>query len=329
MSAITPVFLLSLPRSGSTLVQRVLATHPEIVSAPEPWILLPLLTPLEPSMPLSTAWQATVDGAVRDFLGELPGGEEDYLAALKPFVERLYSGAAGDEEARYFLDKTPPYHWIVEQLFRLFPEAKFIFLWRNPLGVLSSMVETFCDGKWRLDRFRGTVFNGLANLVAAYEGHRETSLAIRYEDLLDGDLAPWGEIATYLELEFDPAMLLEFGKRQYAGRLGDPTGVRLYSSVSREPLDKWRKTIDSPVRRLWCERYLEWIGEGRLETMGYDLGALRDDLAEAGAPGRGTLRDTTQLTRAVARDLAVKATKGWDPGALSTWELLRQRSAPR
>src|SRR5688500_15750036 len=39
----TPLFLLSLPRSGSTLAQRILAAHEAIATASEPWILLPYL----------------------------------------------------------------------------------------------------------------------------------------------------------------------------------------------------------------------------------------------------------------------------------------------
>ena len=41
--SVRPVFLLSLPRSGSTLVQRLLASHPEVATAAEPWVMLPHL----------------------------------------------------------------------------------------------------------------------------------------------------------------------------------------------------------------------------------------------------------------------------------------------
>ena len=42
-----PLFLFSLPRAGSTLTQRLLAAHPAICSAAEPWILLPLFHALD------------------------------------------------------------------------------------------------------------------------------------------------------------------------------------------------------------------------------------------------------------------------------------------
>ena len=37
----------------------------------------------------------------------------------------------------------------------MFPDAKVIFLWRNPLAVVASIVETWTKGKWNVDRWQG------------------------------------------------------------------------------------------------------------------------------------------------------------------------------
>ncbi len=322
--SVQPIFLLSLPRSGSTLVQRVLSTYPEVATASEPWVMLPFLTPLEPAMPLANGWQGSVNDAFRDFLAELPRAEEDYLERLRPFAEGLYADAA-DPGARYFLDKTPPYHWIVNQLFKVFPDAKFVFLWRNPLSVVSSVIETFCEGRWRPDGYRGTLFEAPRNLVAAHERHRDRSIAIRYEDLIGGEVEPWERLTAYLGLDFSPSSLAEFPQVNLNGRHGDPVGTRLYSSVSREPLEKWRRSIRTSVRRLWCERYLRWLGPQLLAAMGYDLDRLLAELRGAPSGGPGTARDIGDLTRAMTREaagMAVLGTRG-----MSNWGLLRPGSA--
>lgn len=318
--SIQPIFLLSLPRSGSTLVQRVLSTYPEVATTSEPWLLLPFLTPLEAEMPLATGWQGTVNDAFRDFIAELPRAEADYLERLRPFAEQLYADAA-HADARYFLDKTPPYHWILEQLFKVFPDAKFVFLWRNPLSVVASVIDTFCDGRWRPDGFRGTLFEAPRNLVASHERHRGRAFGVRYEDLIGGDVEPWQRLTAYLGLDFSPDSLSQFPQVQLNGRHGDPTGTRLYSAVSREPLDKWRRCIRTPVRRLWCERYLRWLGPELLAAMGYDLDRLLADLRASPERGPGTARDASDLTRAMAREamgMAVLGTRG-----MSNWGLLR------
>ena len=48
-----PIFVFSLPRSGSTLLQRVLMSHNDISSVAEPWILLPQIYSLKKEGTLS------------------------------------------------------------------------------------------------------------------------------------------------------------------------------------------------------------------------------------------------------------------------------------
>ena len=64
-SEVRPVFILSLPRAGSTLLQRMLNVHPEIASTVEPWILLPFLSSLREGGYVSGVGHATMLKAVR------------------------------------------------------------------------------------------------------------------------------------------------------------------------------------------------------------------------------------------------------------------------
>lgn len=321
-----PIFVLSLPRSGSTLVQRVLSTYPAVATSAEPWLLLPFLGPLEAQIPVRTGWQQSVDEAVRAFIAEMPRGEDDYLEALRPFVAQLYARAAGTE-CEYFLDKTPPYHWVAKPIFRLFPEAKFVFLWRNPLSVVASVIETFGNGRWRPDDYRGTLFEGPRNLVAAYEANAERALAIRFEDLLGVEADAWRRLADHLGLEFSPESLSAFTNVRFEGGHGDPVGVHRYAQLSNEPVEKWRRTLSSPVRKLWCRRYLRWLGEDALATMGYDLGDLLRDLDGLPMEHARLGSDLGQMGRGLAREAVAAAAFG-DRGA-STWNLLGRGGAER
>ena len=276
---VQPIFLLSLPRSGSTLVQRMLATYPAVSTTSEPWIMLPLLTPLRRGTPGDVGWQRTLNTAVAEFAARLRGGEERYRSGVQEFAMKLYAEAA-TPGARYFLDKTPPYHWIADELFELFPQGRFVFLWRNPIAVASSTMETWQKGHWRPDRSTGALFSGVENLVDAFERHRDRALGLRYEDLLDPSGDAWRSLTDYLELPFNPQLVEAFPTVTLDGQTGDPTGTVRYSRLSQEPLVKWRTTAATPLRRAWCRRYLRWIGERRLNAMGYSLDGLLDDLAQ-------------------------------------------------
>lgn len=322
------MFLLSLPRSGSTLAQRVLATYPGVATSSEPWFLLPLLAPLIGSVPNATSWQQSVDRAFLEFVRSLPDEEEAYLEQIRGVTTRLYRSAAGPE-ADFFVDKSPPYHWIVDLLFRLFPDGRFVFLWRNPLAVVTSIVETFCDGRWRPDRFRGTLFHGLPNLVAAYERHSEQALALRFEDLVGADHhRAWRQLSEYIGIKFDPDSLAAFSDVRLGGSLGDPTGVREFGRLSESPLRKWRDTVNNPLRRFWCQRYLEWIGDDRLSTMGYSLDALEQELSTTGSGWSGMARDAGDATASATRE-AMAASLA-DHSLMSSWAaLLRFRTDTR
>jgi Sulfotransferase family len=139
--AINPIFIFSISRSGSTLVRRVIAAHNGVATVSEPWIPLPYLCALRSRGVRAEYEHGLMLTAIEDFCRELPAEEEDYRAELRSFVLRLYEKAA-DGEARSFLDKSPPYCLIAEEIMRLFPSGKFVFLWRNPLSIVASIIET-------------------------------------------------------------------------------------------------------------------------------------------------------------------------------------------
>ena len=281
----TPVFLLSLPRAGSTLVQRVLAASGAVATAPEPWILLPQVYALRERGIAAEYGQIPASRAIREFAIGLPGGQDAYEEEVRAFAERLYARAAGG--SRYFLDKTPRYHLIVEDLFRVFPDARFVFLWRNPLAVAASIVETWGRGRWIVDRYRVDLVDGVENLVRAYEGHRSRATAVRYEDLVAEPGAAWPRLFGALDLPFDPGVLERFSEVRLEARMGDPTGTKRYAELSTEPLDKWRSTLRGSVRVRWAKSYLEGLGRDRLAVMGYDLDGLLGQLdGLGGAPAR-------------------------------------------
>jgi hypothetical protein len=297
--ALRPIFLFSISRSGSTLIQRIIAAHDGIATASEPWLLLPHAYTLRPRGVDAEYVHPLMVAAIEDFCDELPRGGEDYLAAMRRFSLDLYQQAAG-EGATHFLDKSPPYCLVAEEIMRLFPEAKFVFLWRNTLSVLASMIETW--GPWHPTMMSSDLFVGLPRLVAAYEKSREQAHTARFEDLVAADSGAWRSLMDYLEIEFEPSALERFAEVSLNGRMGDPTGSRRYSKLSREPDEKWKATLSNPIRRAWCRRYLRFLGTERLATMGYDRAGMERELDAQPASMDHLLPDLGQLMVDVAKE---------------------------
>jgi hypothetical protein len=297
--AIQPVFIFSISRSGSTLVQRILGAHKGIATVSEPWLLLPHAYTLRPQGVDAEYLQPLLVDAIEDFCAELPEGTEGYLAEMRGFALRLYEKAA-DDGATHFLDKSPPYCLIAEEIMRLFPEGKFIFLWRNPLAVLASMIETW--GPWRPTLMSNDLFIGLPRLVAAYEANRANALSVRFEDLVGGEEASWSRATEHIGIEFEPDALEQFAGVELHGRMGDPTGRKLYSALSAEPDQKWKQTLANPLRRAWAHRYLRFLGSERLATMGYDRVRVEHQLDAQPSSLDSLIPDLGELVKDLAKE---------------------------
>jgi hypothetical protein len=327
--SVQPIFLLSQPRSGSTVVQRVLGAHADIATVSEPWALMPLLAARRPGGyergRLQSRYQSFTSLGIGEFSRALPGGDEAWYAQVREFGLGLYTHAARGK--RFFLDKTPGYAPFAGELMRAFPDAKFIFLWRNPLAVVSSSRRLDGRGRWNAHHFRASLFDSVDALVGAYRSHADRVIGVRYEDLVAGEDA-WHRIAAYLGIEFEPEALERFAERPLEGTLGDPDRDR-FSGLVSDRADRWRESIDNPVRVAWCRRYLRWIGRERLATMGYDLDGLLADLAALeGVSWRGAGGDLAVLGIAAARE-AAKARLPAHHGDPSVWRMLLGRGAER
>ncbi len=130
------VFVISPPRAGSTLLQRMMAAHSEIFTHPEPH----LITPIAHLGVYQNVDKAPYDHinaaeATKAFIEGLPGGEQDYLDALRAYTDTLYGRMLSTSESSYFLDKTPANALVLPFLQRLYPDAKYVVLTRHPLAV--------------------------------------------------------------------------------------------------------------------------------------------------------------------------------------------------
>jgi len=267
---VRPIFLLSLPRSGSTLLQRLIATHPAVATTSEPWFLLPLFLGYRNGYLYANYRQQYLAQAFTEFLGELPEGLATYRAAVRSFATTLYERACESGQT-YFLDKTPRYYLIAEDLVDTFPEARFLLLWRNPLAVAASCCETWGEGRWNLYNHRNDLYHGIANLAELQRRHSDRLLVLHYEDLVTAPDACLIKVFRYLGLDPVPDAAQRFQQVRLSGSLGDKKGDRVFFEVSTAPRDSWPASLATLPRRIWARRYLRWIGGERLLLMGYEL----------------------------------------------------------
>lgn len=128
-----PVFIVGMPRSGSTLVEQILSAHPEIHGAGEVKYLSNSLNGLRDRFPSLSRYPAMV--------GELTEGQYGVLA--QDYLQRI-SNQAGS--AARITDKLLTNYYFVGLIHLLFPNARIINTRRNPIdNCLSAFTKLFKD----------------------------------------------------------------------------------------------------------------------------------------------------------------------------------------
>ena len=280
MSKIQPLFLISLPRSGSTLLQKMLTVHPDIYSIAEPWILLPLAGLDNNDLIVSRYWHRTCSSAFKDLINELPEKKKEYNKIISEFALNIYESLSKNSDARYFLDKTPRYYLILPFIKEIFPKSKVIFLARNPLDVYASILKT-----WHHDFINPTLMANYIDLImgpelmaAGMESYKSAAHIIHYEKMISDTETVLRQLCEFLEIEFLKEMLTDYKKIEYSGKMGDAVGINKYDKISTESIETWKPSVNSPFRKWYLKRYINKLGAFTLKSFDIDRDTILNEL---------------------------------------------------
>ena len=289
------IFLLSQPRAGSTLLQRMLAAHSAIHTTQEPAIALYPLYGLRGHGIEAEYGVEVAQLFSRAFLATLPEGEEAYVTALRKMLGHLYNRALDGSEKRFFLDKTPRYFFVIPELCRVFPRARFVVLFRNPLAVVNSVLTTWVKGEWLgLGHSRADLLEAPRLLLAGRALLGPRAITLNYEELVRLPEPAMRRICEHLGVAFEPVMV-DYGtvglpRWEYA----DQTGVYNHDRPDPAHADRWTAGLADPqIWRIMADT-LDALGPEVVGAMGYDYAALSATLAEH-RPGVLALRATFSL----------------------------------
>ena len=219
-----PIFIFSLPRSGSSLLQKLILTSKSVSTVSETWILLPLFYGMKGYSRFNEYDDTIVQRALEE-INKSKGVSTESL--LRKLSTSIYENLNTDGK-KFFLDKTPRYYYIIDDIINVFQnDAKYIFLFRNPYHIVDSLLNTWGNYGNVGDNNRD-IIDGSNRMAIAYEKHSDKALKISYELLTSETLSVTREIEEFLGLSLDT----ENFSNSKLGALGDPTGVAKYNSIS-------------------------------------------------------------------------------------------------
>jgi tetratricopeptide (TPR) repeat protein len=222
----TPIFIVGLPRTGTTLAERILSCHSQVESIGETQVLHMVLSRL---------------GQVR------PG--DDYAKGVR---EAMANGPASDVAAGYieavsyrlgdapfFIDKLPENVLHLGVIAKAWPNARMVHLRRHPMDACFAMY------KQSYFRFAYTL-DDLAEYYLAYdrlsrhwrEVLGDRLVEVRYEDLVSDSDARIRDLLEKLELEFEDACL-HF--EENVSPIATASSVQVREKAHTRSDGKWKK----------------------------------------------------------------------------------------
>lgn len=276
------IFLISQPRAGSTMLQRMLAGHPVIFSTGEPWLMLPLIYMLHHKNDSAAVYRANwAQEALTEFVASLPAGT--YETGVRRMVCTIYNEAMQGKTATHFLDKTPRYYHIIPQLADIFPEARFILLFRNPLAVLTSMIHTWIGESWfNMFEYKYDLQDAPRLLLEGQALLAERSLSVTYEDIIASPAQAITRICQHLKIDALPD-LANYGDHAPHEKwsFGDPHNVYRRTRPDPQIAERWAQRLASPQTWRLARDYLDYLGPEMITSLGYDYDSLHQTVASA------------------------------------------------
>jgi len=221
-TAADPIFIVGLPRAGSTLIEQILASHSLVEGTSE-----------LPDIPIM----------VRE-MGRYPAPAAEMTADERAAAGETYLKRASVQrktERPFFIDKLPNNWLFVPFIHLILPNARIIDARRHPLGCcLSNYRQHFARGQdftydlTDLGRYYSDYVRLMAHVDAVLPGrvHR-----VIYERLVDDTEAEVRALLDYCGLEFEPACL-EFHKTERAVRT--PSSEQVRRPIYREATEEWK-----------------------------------------------------------------------------------------
>lgn len=130
------VFIAGCPRSGTTWIQRLIASHPMIQTGQEsfviPWYV----------HPIAQRWKKELKSSAPSAIGLSAYLDEEHGKALvRSYVHMLIESVKGDlKPGMLFLEKTPDNSFYIEEIMQYLPKAKIIHIIRDCRDVVSSLL---------------------------------------------------------------------------------------------------------------------------------------------------------------------------------------------
>jgi len=224
-----PVFVVGLPRSGSTLVEQILTSHSQVDATMELDEMISIVREL--NTPDSQG-----QGKYPQSLAGLNAGQ------IQVFAQRYLDFTQQfRQEAPYFVDKLPGNFQHIGLIKTLFPNAKIIDIRRNPIASGWSVYKQFFADSFLFSYDLATIGQYYKDYIELMDHWHATLpgqiLTIKYEDMINDLPGSVETLLQYCGLKFEDACVdFHLNKRAVA----TPSSEQVRQPIYENALEQWK-----------------------------------------------------------------------------------------
>ena len=251
-----PIFVLGFPRSGTTLMEQTLSSHPRIVAGDE----LPLIHDITGLMPRMLNSPLSYPEALAELW---MGDQREGLDNLRDYyLQKVAQMRILTPEAGWFTDKMPLNETHLGLIALLFPQSPLIHVIRHPLDIMvSAMSNHFTHGFFCASALESAArhYVRVMDLVKQYRSEMTLRyLTVRYEDMVTDQETTVRSVLDFVGEPFDPKCL-HFQENQRYARTASYAQVteRLYDR-SRFRYRHYLKHLEPVIPIL--QAHIDWLG---------------------------------------------------------------------
>jgi tetratricopeptide (TPR) repeat protein len=230
-----PLFLVGFPRSGTTLMEQILSSHPSIVASQEASILDGLIFNM-----------ANIIGRKLSYPSDLRNLTKEEITKLRANYRKGLENLFGEEmSGKRIIDKLPYNIVHLGIIYRLFPEAKIIVMLRDPRDAcLSCFMQTFRkNSAMKYSHSLDSTAFLYDKTMEAYNYFKKfipvEILEIRYEDLIDDLEGKARKALEFYGLDWNNEVLNYYKKGKDRG-VSTPSYEGVMKPIYKSSAGKWK-----------------------------------------------------------------------------------------
>jgi len=252
------LFIGGVPRSGTTMVQKILGNHPQITAGPE-----------FDNIPRIMHLYSKMQYGIETGRHSIYYNKEELKKNVENFINSLFQNRI-TPQTKYISEKTPSNALVFEELLEFNPDYKLVFIVRDPRSIAASMKEVYLKAQKtgtnvaltkNISDYLILIDSYYKSLKEAVKKDEKRILILHYEDIVQNTCKAIEPLFNFLDLPFTRDLIdisktndVSFTVDNKTTEAWNTSKMKNNDTITKESINKWKQLL-SKTEANYIERY--------------------------------------------------------------------------